>query len=503
MKDGYMTSQILPTRSNLVGFDRLVRSSWVQQALLVAMLGLTACAGGDSASEVELAGNTVPIPKVEGPVTGGIRTGEPFATTLLHLTDGYVEEEFLISGEAVGFGTSAGTKAEYNTRIVVRRPENPEQFNGTVVMHWNNVTSQQDVEAIWIEAAETIMLRGYVYVGVSAQKQGVDGSPLALAHWDPVRYPSAAHPGDDYSYDIFSQATQAVLQEPAILGSETLKNVDITLAVGSSQSGTFLSKYINELHDSTELFDGYLPIMLGDPIRDDVAPTLVVNSQDEAGGRFIAALTQPDSGMFRQWEVAGPAHLTNFGGMYIVAQSAYNFGSAGPGVGPVNSLDPETMNEYGEMSLGGLCLYSNRFPRGHVWSAALVALDNWVRTGEAPASIPHIEKDQAGAIAFDQHNNAIGGYRHPVVDVPLATYYAGQEPGYTEGPCSFGGNIPLMGTTETFTYGKLTELYPTQQDYIDQLQAEVDTSLAAKQMLQEHADDLMRRAKNANLGGPL
>ncbi|MEO6698199.1 MAG: alpha/beta hydrolase domain-containing protein [Paraperlucidibaca sp.] len=473
---------------------------WMMTGLLLAVLGLAGC-GSNLPTKLGIASSSVPTPMVAGPVTGGSRTGKPFATTLLPLTNGYVEEEFIISGKASGYGTSAGSQAEYVTRIVVRRPENPAAFNGTVVMHWNNVTSQQDVEAIWIEAAETIMRRGYIYVGVSAQKQGVDGSPLALAFWDPVRYPSVSHPGDDFSYDIFSQTTQAVLRDPVILGAETLKRAEVTLAVGSSQSGTFLSTYINEFHEVTGLFDGYLPMMLGEPMRDDVAPTLAVNSQDEAGGRFIPSLTQPDSGLFRQWEVTGPSHLTNFGGMYIVAQSAYNYGSAGPGIGPVNTLDPETMNEYGEMSLGGLCLYSNRFPRGHVWSAALVALDRWVRSGVAPASVAHIEKDASGAIVFDEHNNAVGGFRHPVIDVPVASYYAGQEPGYTKGPCSFGGNIPLLGTTETFTYVKLAQLYPTKQDYLDKLQAAVDAAVASDHMLDEHAKDLMRRARNANLYG--
>ncbi len=476
---------------------------WIALFLCLAVPGIAGCNDSSSTNSDPLVtgGSEVPVPVVDGPLEGGVRTGEPFATSLLPLTDGYVEEEFLVSGVASGYGASSGSTAEYATRIVVRRPTNPDSFNGTLVIHWNNVTSQQDVEAIWIEAAETIMRRGYIYVGVSAQKQGVDGSPLALASWDPVRYPSVSHPGDDYSYDIFSQSTQAVLKDPRVLGAELNERIEITLAVGSSQSGTFLSTYLNELHSSTALFDGYLPIMLGEPLRDDVAPTLAVNSQDEAGGRFIPPLTQPDSGLFRQWEIAGPAHLTNFGGMYILAQSAYNFGRVGPGIGPVNTLDPESMNEYGEMSLGGVCLYSNRFPRGHVWSAALVALDNWVRSGVAPASVPHIERDSSGAIVFDEHNNAVGGLRHPVVDVPVATYYAGQEPGYTEGPCSFGGNIPLMGTTETFTFTKLAQLYPMQQDYLFQLQAAIDAAVASGHMLEEHATDLMRRARNANLYG--
>ena len=466
------------------------------------LLGLAACSGpaGPDTAARNAAGD-VPVPAVEGPLTGGIRTGQPFATSLLPLENGYVEEEFLISGVARGHGPATGSEADYVSRILVRRPQDPGAFNGTVVMHWNNVTSQQDVEAVWIEAAETIMRRGYIYVGVSAQKVGVDGSPLALAFWDPVRYPTVSHPGDDYAYDIFSQATQAVRRVPLVLGEATQARIDVLLASGSSQSGAFLATYINELHDQTRLFDGYLPIMLGDAMRDDVAPILAVNSQDEAGASFTQPLTQPDSGQFRHWEIAGPAHLTHFGGLYILAQSTYHYGSVA-GQGQINALDPDSMREYGEQSLGGLCLYSNRFPRGHIWSAALVRLDEWVRGAPAPATVARVERDATGRLVFDEHGNAVGGLRHPVVDVPIASYYAGHETG-PESPCSAGGNLPLFGTTQTFTYTKLAELYPAQEDYLDALDAAIRRALVAGHLLDEHASDLRRRARATNLYGPL
>lgn len=470
--------------------------------LLGVLLALTACDGGTPPSAPSRsADDGVPVPEVEGPLDGGIRTGEPFATSLLPLENGYLEEEFLLTGVARGRGPATGSEAPYATRILVRRPADPAAFNGTVVMHWNNVTSQQDVEAVWIEAAETIMRRGYIYVGVSAQKVGVDGSPLALAFWDPVRYPTVSHPGDDYAFSIFSQATQAVRRVPQVLGEATQQDIEIMLASGSSQSGAFLATYINELHEQTRLFDGYLPIMLGDPLRDDVAPILAVNSQDEAGGGFTQPLTQPDSGLFRHWEIAGPSHLTHFAGLYILAQSAYNYGSAG-GQGRVNTLEPETMREYGEQSLGGQCLYSNRFPRGHVWSAALVALDDWARTGRPPAVVPRIERDAAERLVFDEHDNAVGGLRHPVVEVPIASYYAGHETGLAS-PCSTGANLPLLGTTQTFTFDKLAALYPTQEDYLAALEAAIQRALAAGHLLEEHAADLRRRARSADLHGPL
>ena len=47
---------------------------------------------------------------------------------------------------------------------------------------------------------------GFAYVGVTAQAVGV----ASLKAWDPTRYSRLVHPGDAFSYDIYSQAIQAV-----------------------------------------------------------------------------------------------------------------------------------------------------------------------------------------------------------------------------------------------------------------------------------------------------
>ena len=70
----------------------------------------------------------VPIPAVEGPITGpgdmqpGIRPG-PEGTNLGDFD--YIDEEYFVSGIAAG--------APYKTRIVIRRPKSPEKFTGIVV----------------------------------------------------------------------------------------------------------------------------------------------------------------------------------------------------------------------------------------------------------------------------------------------------------------------------------------------------------------------------------
>lgn len=83
---------------------------------------------------------------------------------------------------------------------MVDRPANPARFNGTVIVEWLNDTAGSDTAAQWTNGHDELVRDGFAWVGVSAQQVGVD----ALKQADPVRYAALSHPGDSYSYDIFS-----------------------------------------------------------------------------------------------------------------------------------------------------------------------------------------------------------------------------------------------------------------------------------------------------------
>ncbi len=144
---------------------------------------------------------------------------------------GYLEEEFFLHGAAVSYELAPGrrgagedglmdivegTRAEYATRLLVRRPVDPDRCNGTVYVEWLNVSGGVDIDAAWMHNVEELLRSGYVWVGVSAQRAGVLGPPAIpglscpLADWDPERYGTRAVPDDAYSYDIFTQAAQVV-----------------------------------------------------------------------------------------------------------------------------------------------------------------------------------------------------------------------------------------------------------------------------------------------------
>ncbi len=182
---------------------------------------------------------------VTGPITGGAR-GWPFSLPLADLDAvGYVAEEFFLDGNATGyeaepgaeFGTDgkwsvrAARTAPYRSRMLVVRPRDAGAFNGIVHVNWQNVTAGFEIGT----GDSDQMLDGYAWVGVSAQRVGVEGIPgteqFALRGWDPERYGTLEHPGDDFSFDIYTQAARAI--GPATLGGMTPR---LRVASGGSQS---------------------------------------------------------------------------------------------------------------------------------------------------------------------------------------------------------------------------------------------------------------------------
>lgn len=478
-----------PCRSAKLVFH--LRRSGLLLAALLSACGMSLPGSVDkTAAALDAQVSPVPVPLVLGPVTGGIRTGQPFGTSLFPLLPNYIEEEFLIQGVATAH--ESGDSAPYTTRILVRRPRAAEDFNGTVLVDWNNVTLQFDFDSAWFAMGDTLMRRGFIYLSVSAQNQGVDGSPLGLFFWDVARYGQLRHPGDDYAHDIFSQAAQSVL-DGKVLPPDFRDRLQYRIASGASQSGILLRTYINEVHETARVFDAFMPqIASPGDVRTDIGPQLWWLSQAEAASE---SAPPEDTAHFRYWETAGPPHTNYPANSYIHSIIVYNFVSAGL----VNLFNPLADHQYGEQDLRGSCTF-NRYPAGHSWSAALVALDQWLRTGVPPPTVPRIERDEAGDLLFDEHGNVLGGLRSPVVDVPLAAYYAGAlPPAAALTPCAAGGGVPLVGTSQTFTGSKLAALYPSHEDYLQKFEAAGQRAVDAGWLLPEHFEELLRYARAADV----
>lgn len=96
---------------------------------------------------------------------------------------------------------------------------------------------------------------GFAYVGISVQSVGVMGVSDArpafnngLKSWDPVRYAPLAHPGDAFSFDIFSQVARMVRRRTGAVDPLGGLRVRKVIGTGASQSAARLRSYINAIH---------------------------------------------------------------------------------------------------------------------------------------------------------------------------------------------------------------------------------------------------------------
>lgn len=492
--------------------------------LAIAALG-AACSSSDDTAQRDAAGSSTtgstaavaaperpdgPTAQVEGPLTGGngVFMGAVGAVDLD--AAGYVQEEYAASGTAVSYtaeelpadGTSAlveGPSADYRTRFVVRRPADQADFNGTVVLEWLNVSGGLDADPGWSYLADELVRTGTAWVGVSAQRIGIEGGPVlvsvgagngiagvGLKALDPERYGDLAHPGDQFAYDLFTQVARAVRAgEGAALGDLEPARL---LAAGESQSAFTLTTYANGVQPLAGQFDGFFihsrgssgaPLTAsatgaidiagsigGEPtiIREDLdVPVLILQTETDMVGFFgYASARQADSDRLRVWEIAGAAHADRF------------------------LLEPI------EESLG--CPTAiNDGPLHFVAKAAFRHLVAWAAGGPPPPSAMPIDIEDSSVVR-DADGIATGGIRTPLVDVPVATLSGEAGPGASIACSLFGSTIP-------FTAERLGELYPTIDEYLEAFETSTDDAIAAGFVLEDDRDALLDEAQPDLLAG--
>jgi hypothetical protein len=322
---------------------------------------------------------------------------------------------------------------------------------------------------------------------------------LPIKKADPARYGSLKHPGDAFSFDIFSQVGALVRDADAsdIMGELRPERI---IAIGESQSAGFLVTYINSIDPFANIFDGFLlhsrfrgavpldgnymasfqametgqviePVVLRNDLRVPVLTFITETDLLAPGVGFIAA-RQPDGPLTRTWEVAGTAHADT----YTLLGGSIDTGSASiselaAAFEPIDSL-------FGQR----LATPINAAPQHHyVLQAALRALVNWVNGGDPPATVSGIvttARDHP-IIVRDELGNACGGVRSPWVDAPTAVLSGF---GQLE-----GGLISLFGSTTRLADTALAKLYPAgRHDYLDEFAHALRAAIGSGHIL---ADD--------------
>lgn len=434
------------------------------------------------------------LPKVEGPVTGGSR-GHPFSAYLGNISEiGYVEEEYFISGDAVGYAVVGNLTSDgewtltvndtqpYKTRILIRRPINKADFNGDVILEWINVSGGFD---LMISDGPGVYEAGYAYVGVSAQFSGLIGfepNPVGLTQWDPERYGTLSIPDDALSYDIYTQAAE-VLRQGTILGG--IKPAHI-ISIGESQSGVRVLAYANGVQPLTNAFDAIIPVITAGTaalfsstpaqqasgpntsvfptkIRTDLdIPVFELNTETEGPIYYLAGLRQPDTAKFHYWEVAGGAHVNT---LVINITNAYaTRDEIPPTVGLPSNLDTVSW-----------------LP---VLQAVYPLVSKWISHNIQPPSMPKFAINGTD-LTRDANGNVIGGVRQPELLVPIAAYD--------------GEAAALFGTTTPFSASKLRELYPSHIQYVNEVAAAAAAAVAQEILLPDTIPQYIQDASTANI----
>jgi len=442
------------------------------------------------------------LASVTGPVAGGSR-GWPFGAAG-DLQPGYVEEEYFLEGDAVRYKPQGelspdgnwtlaeDSSAPYKTRILVRRPVSNERFNGTVIVEWANVSAGYEIAFL---DPQGIYRNGFAYVAVTAQRNGLTGfeqDPKGLLVWDEQRYGTLSIADDALSYDIFTQAALAVGPDRAKSPVDPMGGLSVKrlIGIGESQSGSRILSYANGVQPLTHVFDALFPIICAgrgcdfdaEPahtvvagrkkvrnvtakVREDLScKVFMINSQTEACF-YGKKMRQPDTAVFRYWDVAGAAHAP--------AQAMREV---------QRRLQRDCLSDLPDREPDESVIDIEWLP---VCEAAIHHLQDWIGGKGEPPVIPPME---LGVVAMtyrsDSLGNVLGGVRLPQIAVPVAKYQINVLKG-------------LGGTRIPFPEKVLKRLYPTFEDYLEKYIAAAKKACEDGVLLPFRVEGLIEQAETA------
>jgi len=435
------------------------------------------------------------------------------ATVMPMKANGYIEQEYFLKGKANRYRIKDAMKNaqlidsgnHYATRVLVRRPVDPAHFNGTVIVEWLNVTLDQDVDFVFGATRELLVRDGYAWIGVSAQRNGID----AMKRWNPVRYDQLhvgasnidpkdgsqidpANPlimsvgGDVLAWDIFSQVGQlAASNQSPLLGGLKVKHL---IAAAESQSTLKVSTYYNSIQPLQQVYDGFLFYDRSGQLRNDIpAKTLAVGT--EIFTALMGYPPQPDTDHQRWWEVNGASHfsldeINNYVDPLIKRDGAFRNADGKP-----LSLS-ERIEQHGPCAPATIL---SRVPNGDIMKAALSALTRWISGGPAPAVAPRFMVDAHNKYLRDANGHVLGGIHTAAQDAPIAN-----NSGIGRGPWFCGP----AGNHVDFTPAQLCQRYGNHENYVSQVKAIVNANVQNKFLLPEEAQKTLHEAQKLHFSCP-
>ena len=437
---------------------------------------------------------------------------------------GYQQDEYLFAGTAKSYPPLTVPPAAYASRMIVWTPKDPSRFSGTTVVEWAEVSDFGQFELTVDLSYESQLLeqRGDAFVLVSAQQDGVcqpsptgpNGcTPTSLKGVDLARYGTLHHPGDAYSFNIFSQALQAIKHPNGTAPLGTLRTrtliaegfqasadkyfvnrppVAPTLDRPFSNYGAMNAYLSSGADDDAQLADAFLIDGAAPPVEPTRYRVPTLHYLDESAIRWTPT---PDTTNHVTWEVTGAPHVDRWGGDNIKIPS-----STPSWLAHDDELTRrETDDNFGQLpdAGAGTCApgphTGDLYPRRFTLDAAVADLVTWATGGRPAPSAARIDRvttmprSPINQLSRDGDGNATGGLRSPIIQVPVATY---------------AGNACIdAGTTTPFSPGVLTQRHPTHRDYVEKLLAATNTAIDQRFLLCPDAQTIMAKASASNAGG--
>ena len=428
-------------------------------------VALGACVIGAIVSQAEAA--TPPVPHNLGRITG---PGAMYPSPAISVVPDapkvedfpYVTEEYYVEGTA--------KDVPYRTRIIVRRPTDPNTFSGVVVAEALHAGGRS---LVFEWSRVSILTRHHMFVEIVHSPANIN----LLKTFNAERYGSFRIEMGQTN-DVIAQVGMLIKSGTGPFAGYRVQKV--TLMGTSASSGT-VRNYLADhpklrLANGGPIFDGFLLTSTNGntplPVVD--VPMIQMPTQTEVvtwAAKGIA-YRRPDSdepvNRFRLYEVAGMPHNN----------SRENPGFQG---------DPCT-------------LPVTDFPAGAFTALGLNYLVDWITTGNTPPHAPPIAVDQntendGSPLALDEYGNAKGGIRNVWVDVPTATngVFGKGKTDAQDRLCQLAGTkVPLPEAT-------LKKLYPNKNDYATKVEGRLKDLVAQGWFLPEYVDMVLRDARAAQL----
>lgn len=449
---------------------------------------------------------------------------------------GYEEKEYLFSGTANVYRSAGRDEVEveypdvpYTDRMVVRRPRDPKDFSGKVIIEITNATGHWDIERMWVISRRYFIRHGIIYIGLTSKPDVFD----SLKRFDPARYgelcwpnprpeekwkmadcgamgmPGFVHEDQECGlfWDILTDVAGLVRQKDSMnpLADYDVKSVALT---GWSQSAGYLTRYVNSFAYRKEnmghgpVFDGYFnagPVYLGGiPVNQEEygmvsdswhsfvhhveQPFVIVQTESEITAFDAHLVPRYDSDMpgklCRIYEIPGATHDTR--------QSLIDY----------YENDKSVMTAGVKPEYEGMHDYPNDYPYDYPMNAAYDHFFRWIESGCAPVKLPRIELDAGQQTVKDAFGNARGGMRTAFMDLPTCRYV----PFSRE---KDGRNNFLFGHIELFTPEFLKELYGSLDRYRSLVMENTAINVEKGYILSEEAqlfiEDAVETAKKRGL----